>query len=86
VEKVVSKFKTLEEADLANRRYYQSLTPEERIDILIKMIDDYHGTEHRLERVPGSARILSREDFIRNKLAIGRPKDLADVEAVRDIE
>ena len=61
MEKVVSKFKTMEEADRANRLYYQSLTPKEPIDILIKMIDDHYGTEHRLERVPGSARIVKRE-------------------------
>jgi len=29
-------------------------------------------------------RILSVQDFIRNKLACGRPKDLADAELLRD--
>src|SRR5580704_17308372 len=43
VEKVVTKFKTLEEADTANRKYYQALTPKERIDMLIQMIDDTYG-------------------------------------------
>ena len=60
MDKVVSKFKTFADAERANRQYYQSLTPKERIDMLIKMIDDYYGTEYRLERVPGSARIVRR--------------------------
>jgi|LakMenEpi03Aug12_release.lakeMendotaPanAssembly.Ray.scaffolds.fasta_scaffold4806647_1 6-phosphogluconate dehydrogenase len=51
-------FKNQAETDKANRAYYASLTPEERTAILIQMIDDYYGTEHRLERVPGAARIV----------------------------
>jgi hypothetical protein len=60
VETVVAKFKSHEEADRAHKLYWQSLTAKERTDILIQMIDDYYGTEHRLERVPGSARIVRR--------------------------
>lgn len=57
---MVGKFKTHEEAEVANLLYFQSLTAEERTEMLIKMIDDYYGTEHRLERVPESARIVRR--------------------------
>ena len=60
MDKVVSKFKTHAETDLANRLYYQSLTPKKRTDMLIQLIDDYYGTENRLERVPESARIVQR--------------------------
>ena len=60
MEKVVQKFNSFEEAERANRAYYRSLTPKQRTEILIQMIDDYYGTEHRLERVPESARIIKR--------------------------
>ena len=63
MDKVVAKFKTFEDADRANRLYYETLTAKERIDLLIQLIDDHYGTEHRLERVPGSARIVFLEDF-----------------------
>ena len=63
MEKVVRKFSSLKEADRANKEYYASLTPKQRIDILIQMVDDHYGTEHRLERVPESARIIRRQDL-----------------------
>jgi hypothetical protein len=58
MEKVVHKVAGHEEAERANRDYYQSLTPKQRFDILIQLIDDTYGTEHRLERVPEAARII----------------------------
>jgi hypothetical protein len=33
-----------------------------------------------------SVAYIGREAFLRNKLAAGRPKDLADIEALRDLE
>ena len=60
MEKVANKFKTFADADRENRRYYQSLTPQQRVNLSIQMIDDDYGTEHRLERVPESARIIRR--------------------------
>jgi hypothetical protein len=60
MEYVVRKFGSHDEADQADREYYRSLTPQQRIELLIQMIDDYYGTEHRLERVPQSARIVKR--------------------------
>ena len=57
VEKVVRKLQGHAEA---NREYYQCLTPEARIEMLIRMIDDYYGPQPRLERVPGSARVIRR--------------------------
>jgi hypothetical protein len=33
-----------------------------------------------------SVAYIGREAFVRNKLAAGRPKDLADVEALRDLQ
>jgi hypothetical protein len=36
VDRVVKKFTSFEEAEEADRQYYLSLTPEERLDILAK--------------------------------------------------
>ena len=58
MEKVVRRFKTHAEADLADQAYYRSLTPEQRIDIVLQLIDDYYGPQPRLERV---CRIIKRE-------------------------
>ncbi len=58
MEKVVAKFKTHEDAEKANRLYYDSLSPEDRTQLLIQMINDFYGTEHRLERVPESACVV----------------------------
>lgn len=52
MEKVVRKFKTFAEAEAADREFYNSLTPDERVDILLELIAQYHGgTQPRLERV-----------------------------------
>ncbi len=60
MEKVVRKFRSFEEVERANSEYYRSLSPGQRIDILIQLVDDYYGSEHRLERVPESLRIVRR--------------------------
>lgn len=51
----VKRYDSLAEADEADRRYYASLTPEERLEILLDLIATYRsnflGTSERLERV-----------------------------------
>lgn len=60
--------------------------PPYRIDILtsisgVEFAEAWEGrVESKLFGVPVA--FLGRDDFIRNKLASGRPKDLADVEAL----
>lgn len=55
MEKVVHKFSSFEESDQATRRYYASLTPEQRLDILLDLIasqrDDEDEAAERLQRV-----------------------------------
>ncbi|MDR3692577.1 MAG: hypothetical protein P4L46_24570 [Fimbriimonas sp.] len=60
MERVVNCYRMGDEEKKANRAYYRSLTPEQRTTILIEMIEDYYGTEHRLERVPESVHIRRR--------------------------
>jgi len=53
VEKVARKFRSFAEADKADLEFYQSLTPEQRLDILGELIAGANpgGTEQRIERV-----------------------------------
>jgi len=48
-------FRSFDEAELADDDYYASLTPEERLDILLAMIERYRSslgeTAERFERV-----------------------------------
>jgi hypothetical protein len=43
-------FRSFEEAEEADRAFYRSLTPEQRLDILLQLIAQ-HGPVQRLERV-----------------------------------
>lgn len=47
--KMVAKFRSFEEAEKADRDFYKKLTPQERLDILLELLD--HAPEQRLERV-----------------------------------
>ncbi len=38
MKKVVQKFNSFEESDQADRRYYASLDPQERLDILLSLL------------------------------------------------
>jgi uncharacterized protein YdeI (YjbR/CyaY-like superfamily) len=49
MEKTVSKFRSFEEAEKADREFYKKLTPQERLDILLELLS--HGTKQRLERI-----------------------------------
>ena len=49
VEKTVAKFRSFEEAEQADREFYRNLTPQERLDILLELLN--HAPEQRLERV-----------------------------------
>ena len=55
MEKVVKVFNTFEGADRADDEYYASLTPQERVDLLLDMISAYREslgeTGQRFERV-----------------------------------
>jgi hypothetical protein len=53
VQKVVQVFHSFAEAEQADLRYYHSLTPQERLEILGELIARAHpdATEQRFERV-----------------------------------
>ena len=42
MDRVIAKFTSFEEADRADRDYYQSLTPQQRLDLLFEMIALHH--------------------------------------------
>ena len=78
---------SLTEADFENpERVIQLGEPPVRID-LITSITGVSWEEAFSSRLPGNyddipVSFLGRESFIRNKRAIGRAKDLADIEAL----
>jgi len=52
MEKTFRAFKTHEEAEQADREYMQSLTPEQRLDILLQLASQaYDDPPQRLQRV-----------------------------------
>lgn len=56
MEKVVKVFRSFEERERTDKEYYQSLSPQERIEILLELnrrlsTSGYHEAFERLERV-----------------------------------
>ena len=49
VEKTVQKFKSFAEGEKSDRGFYKKLSPQERLNILLKLSE--HEPERRLERV-----------------------------------
>jgi hypothetical protein len=49
MEKTVTKFRSFEEAEKADRDFYKRLAPQERLAILLELLN--HAPEQRLERV-----------------------------------
>jgi DNA-binding TFAR19-related protein (PDSD5 family) len=49
VEKSAKKFRTFAEAEKADREFYKKLTGNERLQILVELLN--HSAEQRLERV-----------------------------------
>lgn len=71
MEKVVHKFASHLEADEFDRQYYASLTPAERIEILLHLLEDTLGTEPRLER--GQTNDLIDAEAVQNAKPPGSP-------------
>lgn len=51
VERVVKIHKGHKEADAADKAYYKSLTPRQRIDVLLELIAQRHGPDQGFVRV-----------------------------------
>jgi hypothetical protein len=49
VKKTARKFRSFSEAEKADRDFYKKLTGNERLQILVELLN--HGSEQRLERV-----------------------------------
>jgi hypothetical protein len=50
MKRVVKKFGAFEEQQKADRAYYRSLTPQQRLDILLEMIETYRDGLDEAER------------------------------------
>jgi len=54
VHREIKVFESLEEADRADAEYYSGLTPSERVDILLELVEKFRrslGPADRFERV-----------------------------------
>jgi hypothetical protein len=49
MKKTAKKFRSFSEAEKADRDFYKKLTGNERMQILVELLN--HGPQHRLERV-----------------------------------
>jgi hypothetical protein len=68
---------------------FQMGVPPSRIDILqgIEGVDFDEAWPERVDEILAGqvlAHVISRDDLIKNKLAVGRHQDLADVEKIRE--
>jgi hypothetical protein len=55
MDRVVAKFKSQQEAELADREYYRRLSPAERINILLELIQRHHEGDDEASK--GFARV-----------------------------
>ena len=55
MDRFIAKFKSHEEAELADREYYRRLSPAERIHILLELIERHHEGDDEASK--GFARI-----------------------------
>jgi hypothetical protein len=68
---------------------FQMGVPPSRVDIMqkIEAVDFDEAWENRIETSIAAGiptQVISRDDLIRNKLSVGRPQDLLDVEKIRE--
>jgi hypothetical protein len=68
---------------------FQMGVPPSRIDILqgIEAVDFDEAWPERVDEILAGqvlAHVIGRDDLIKNKLAVGRHQDLADVEKIRE--
>jgi hypothetical protein len=59
----INRYQSFEEADAADRRYYASLTPEERLEILFDLIEAYRS--NYLEGSEGFERVYRVDELSR---------------------
>jgi hypothetical protein len=62
IERTLAKFSSFEEAEAADRRYYAQLTPAQRLEILLGLIQRYREAIHAPE---GLARVYRVVEFER---------------------
>lgn len=60
MEKHVAKFRSHREAEEADRAYYRSLTPEERLEILFELVRNAHDPPEGFKRVYRFAKLERR--------------------------
>ena len=64
MERVLRRFDSQEEAERAEREYYRSLTPEQRLDILLELVA--REAERYGDAAQGLARVYRAVDLARS--------------------
>ena len=59
VDKAFRAFQSFEEADRVDRAYYRSLTPKQRLDLLLELVRRSGPAAERFERV---CRVVARKE------------------------
>ena len=64
MEKTIRVFKSFEEAETADREYYRSLTPAERIQIVLMLRERYRASNKLPNNFQRVCRIVERTDLL----------------------
>ena len=57
MEKVAQIYHSFEEAEEADDEYYASLTPQQRMEILFQLIDEWYGSHAATQRLKRVCRV-----------------------------
>ena len=60
MEKVIRQFSSHTRADAADRQYYKSLSPQQRLDILLELVYTQRGHDEASQRLALVYRIIKR--------------------------
>lgn len=60
MDRVVRKFRSHTDAAAADRAYYRSLTPQQRLDVMLDIIASQRGTDEASQRLARVYRIVKR--------------------------
>ncbi len=81
MDKVIRIFRSFPESERANKHYYLSLSPEQRMEILSELIQQGQPDEAK----QGFERVYRIVKLNQNKRAVQRPQDLADLNQITEL-
>ena len=67
MDKPIKIFRSFAEAERADREYYRSLTPSERIQILLMLRKQHYGSDEIANKFQRVCRIIKRSEFTNDR-------------------